>query len=87
MYGIAIDTDGSIFIGNRWCIRKITFGGPDYTEGIVTTIVGNTTTGIVDGVGGVASTKEVCDLVFNSDHSKLYFSEPNAGVIRVITIE
>lgn len=88
MFGLALDNSGNIYVGNRWGIRKITFTGDDYEGGVVTTIIGNeSASATTDGVGANAGVSEVCDLEFNSDYSKLYFSQPNQGLIRVITIE
>lgn len=88
MFGLALDNSGNIYVGNRWGIRKITFTGDDYEGGVVTTIIGNeSASATTDGVGANAGVSEVYDLEFNSDYSKLYFSQPNQGLIRVITIE
>ena len=88
MFGMALDADGNIYVGTRYGIRKITFTEDDYEGGVVTTIIGNAeASATTNGAGALAGVSEVCDMEFNSDYSKLYFSQPNQGLIRVITIE
>ena len=76
---MAIDAHGNLFVaeftGLR--VRKVT------PEGVVTTIAGNGTAGLVDGVGDQAQINIVGGIVINSEGT-IYFTQDNFHGVRQI---
>lgn len=86
-YGLVFDGDGNLYVGDQFAIRKITFGAGGWSDAVVTTVISNGTSTPKDGVGADAGLNCVGSMVFNSDYSKLYVTDQNAGRVYVITIE
>ena len=66
--GIAVDSDGVIYVADEHRIRMI------MTDGTVTTLAGSTTSGTVDGTGTTARFNWALDVTVNSSGT-LYVSE------------
>jgi len=86
-YGLAFDGDGNLYVGDGFAIRKITFGPGGWDDAVVTTIITNGTNTPKDGYGADAALNCVGSMAFNSDYSKLYVTDQNAGKVYVVTIE
>jgi hypothetical protein len=86
-YGLAFDGDGNLYVGDGFAIRKITFGPRGWDDAVVTTIITNGTNTPKDGYGADAALNCVGSMAFNSDYSKLYVTDQNAGKVYVVTIE
>lgn len=87
LYGLAFDGVGNLYIGDQFAIRKITFGPGGWSDAVITTIITNGSTTPKDGSGADAALNTVGSMVFNSDYSKLYITDQNAGKVYVVTID
>lgn len=76
--GLAIDKDGNIFVGERnGCkVRKVT------PQGVVTTVAGSNSSGIVDGIGALAKFYQPIGLVADGS-GNVYVADYN--VVRKIS--
>ncbi len=86
-YGLAFDGSGNLYVGDGFAIRKITFGANGWADAVITTIITNGSNIPKDGSGADAALNCVGSMVFNSDYSKLYVTDQNAGRLYEITIE
>ena len=86
-YGLAFDGSGNLYVGDGFAIRKITFGANGWADAVITTIITNGSNNPKDGSGADAALNCVGSMVFNSDYSKLYVTDQNAGRLYEITIE
>jgi sugar lactone lactonase YvrE len=84
--GLAIDGSGNLYVadvGNE-CIRKVT------PQGVVTTVAGNGTPGLVNGTLGRDGTTEFYEpegVAVTPDGSRIYVAEPGNCAVRVIQVD
>lgn len=80
-YGLAIDSAGNVYVADsqNLRIRKIDTGG------MVTTIAGDGTAGLVNGPGATAQFRGTWDVALNSTETFLYVADAANHVIRQIS--
>lgn len=88
--GLQVASDGILYISDQryHCIRKLV-PGPDgsYLTGTVTTICGNGSAGLSDGVGMKATFNQPYELLVSPDAQTIYVAQPANQVIRKISIK
>lgn len=79
--GIAFDNSGNCYVGDQNCIRRI-----DAITGVITTIAGNGTAGLVDAIGSSARLNSSPYLTIDTSNNILYFADFGNNMIRSVNL-
>ena len=86
--GMAFDSDGALWITNKYWLRKMTKGENGWEDAVITTVVGGEGNTIVEGVGAMASFSDLYHIAVRPNNSKeLYVSNTSGGKLLKVTIE
>ena len=80
--GIELSTDGSLYVADSSnnCIRKID------SVGVVTTLVGTSSKGSVDGIGTAARFQAPSDVAFDSAGNIMYVLDKGNNIVRRVVV-